>query len=96
MPVPDTRKKSLSTYRRRLRRQGVVRLEVRVRRDDAALVRGVVKALDDAERAPEARALLRDHFGSRTAEGLKALLAAAPLEGIDLSRERDFGRKIDL
>jgi hypothetical protein len=40
--------------------------------------------------------LLRHHFGSRHREGLKTLLAAAPLEGIDLSRERDFGRDVDL
>ena len=38
----------------------------------------------------------REHFGSRQAEGLKALLAAAPLEGLDLSRKRDFGRDVDL
>jgi hypothetical protein len=96
VPVPAARKKPLSTYRRRLKRQGFVRLEVRVRKEDAALVRGVVKALDDAGRAAEARALLRDHFGAGKAKGLKALLAAAPLEGIDLSRERDFGRDVHL
>jgi hypothetical protein len=28
--------------------------------------------------------------------GLKALLASAPLEGIDLARRRDRGRDIDL
>jgi hypothetical protein len=69
---------------------------VRVRKSDAALVRGVAKALDDAEQATEVRALLRDHFASGKAKGLKAVLAAAPLEGIDLSRERDFGRDVDL
>jgi hypothetical protein len=40
--------------------------------------------------------LLREHFGSGPAEGLKSLLAAAPLEGIDLSRRRDLGRDVDL
>ena len=43
-----------------------------------------------------ARALLREHFGQTPAEGLKALLTAAPLDGIDLDRERDFGRRVDL
>jgi hypothetical protein len=28
--------------------------------------------------------------------GLKALLASAPLDGIDLDRSRDLGREIDL
>jgi hypothetical protein len=27
---------------------------------------------------------------------LKALLAAAPLDGIDLDRDRDLGREVDL
>jgi hypothetical protein len=81
-------RKTLSTYRRRLMRRGVVRLEVHVRN-----VRGVVKALDP-EREVEARALLRERFGAGKATGLKALLASAPLDGIDLARERElsFGR----
>ena len=45
--MSSTQRKALSTYRRRLKRRGVVRLEVHVRKDDAALVRGVVKALAD-------------------------------------------------
>jgi hypothetical protein len=40
--------------------------------------------------------LLREHFGNRPAEGLKVLLAAAPLEGINLNREHDLGRDVDL
>jgi hypothetical protein len=88
--------KTLSAHRRRLKRQGVVRVEVNVRKDDAALVRDVVKALNDPEQRPEVRNLLRDRFGKTKSAGLKALLAAAPLEGIDLSRPRDFGRDIEL
>jgi hypothetical protein len=49
--------------------------------------------LSDPERGAAARALLREHFGAGEAKGLKALLASAPLEGIDLTRERDFGRE---
>jgi hypothetical protein len=48
--MPNSRRKALTTYRRRLKRRGVVRLEVHVRKDDAALVRGVVTALADPER----------------------------------------------
>ena len=69
----------------------MARVEVNVRKDDAMLVRNVVRALSSPEQEQTARALLREHFGSRQAEGLKPLLAAAPLEGIDLSRDRDFG-----
>ena len=94
--MASTQLKALSTYRRRLKRRGVVRLEVHVRKDDAALVRGVVKALADPEREGEARALLHERFGAGTAKGLKAPLASAPLKGIDLSRDPDHGRDIRL
>jgi len=94
--MPSTRRKSLAAYRRRQKRRGVVRLEVHVRKDDAVLIRGVAKALSDPARATEARSLLRERFGTVPAKGLKALLAAAPLEGIDLTRERDVGRIVAL
>jgi hypothetical protein len=87
--------KTLSAHRRRLKRQGVVRVEVNVRKDDAVLVRGVVKALNDPDRRSEVRNLLRERFVTAKSKGLKALLAAAPLEGIDLSRPRDFGRDVE-
>jgi hypothetical protein len=92
----STKPKPLSLYRRRLKRRGVVRVEVHVRKDDAALIRGVARALDDPERAREARSLLRARFAPEKAQGLKALLASAPLEGIDLTRRRDVGRPVDL
>ena len=89
-------RKAVISFRKRLKQQGMARLEVNVRKDDATLVRNVVRALSSPEQEQTARALLREHFGSRPAEGLKALLAAAPLEGIDFSRERDLGRDVDL
>jgi hypothetical protein len=79
-----------------MKRRGVVRLEVKVHKDDAPLIRGVVKALGDPEREAEARALLRERFGAGRPTGLKALLASAPLDGIDLTRERDLARDFDL
>jgi hypothetical protein len=89
-------RKAINSFRKRLKQQGMTRLEVNVRQDDAALVRNVVTALSSPEQEQVARAVLREHFGSLPAAGLKALLAAAPLEGIDLARERDFGRDVDL
>jgi hypothetical protein len=94
--MPNTRSKAQTAYRRRLKRRGVARIEVHVGKGDAALVRAVVKALGDPERAAETRTVLRERFGAGKAGGLKALLAAAPLEGIDLARERDFGRDVAL
>jgi hypothetical protein len=94
--VPNERRDAVSRHRQRQQRQGVVRLEVRVRKEDAVLVRGVVAALADPEQNTEARAILRERFAAPSAEGLKALLTAAPLEGIDLSREGDRGREVPL
>jgi hypothetical protein len=86
---------TLAAYRRGLKRRGIVRLEVQVSKGDAKLVRGVVKALADPRQQAQARALLSKRFGGARAEGLKALLASAPLSGIDLARERDFGRDVE-
>jgi DNA-binding transcriptional ArsR family regulator len=94
--MSSSQRDAVSRHRRRLKQQGVVRLEVKVRREDTGLVRRVAAALVDPERSGEARAFLRGHFDAPPAEGLKALLAAAPLEGIDLSRERDAGRDLPL
>lgn len=50
-----------------------------MRKRDVALVRSVVTALAGPEQEVDARALLRERFSAAKAEGLKALLAAAPL-----------------
>ena len=74
----------------------MVRVEVQVREKDAELVRRVAGALNDPITGSESRAVLVSKFGSLPARGLKALLAAAPLEGIDLDRRPDMGRDLDL
>jgi hypothetical protein len=88
--------KALAAHRSRLKRKGIIRLEVRVRRADAPLVRGVAEALSDPARENEARALLREHFGRAAAAGLKALLASTPLKDVPLERARDSGRTVEL
>ena len=89
-------KSPLAGHRARLADRGVVRVEVNVRREDAPLVRGVASALSDPMRQTEARLLLRRRFLAAPKKGLKALLASAPLDGIDLDRSRDLGRETDL
>jgi hypothetical protein len=92
-----TRAKSpVAMHRARKARAGFVRVEVTVRKADAALVRRVATALTDPAREAEARLRLRQDFASRTGRSLKALLASAPLEGIDLDRPRDPGRDVEL
>ena len=87
---------SLATHRARKARQGFVRVEVNVRKEDAGLVRQVAAALSDPARRADARMALRQRFAEPPALSLKALLQAAPLDGIDLDRARDLGRDVDL
>jgi hypothetical protein len=87
---------ALVRHRARKARQGFVRVEVNVLKEDAGLVRRVAAALSDPVRQASARALLRQRFVEPTTLSLKALLASAPLDGIDLDRGHDFGRDIDL
>jgi hypothetical protein len=89
-------KSPLATHRARMVRQGFVRVEVNVRKDDAGLVRRVAAALSDPSRRAEARRLLQQRFGEPPKVSLKALLASAPLDGIDLDRSPAPGRDVDL
>jgi hypothetical protein len=82
--------------RARMARRGYVRVEVNVRKEDASLVRQIAAALSDPARQAEARALLRLRFAEPPEVSLKALLASAPVEGIDLDRGHDLGRDVDL
>ncbi len=82
----------VTRWRKRRQRRGFVRLEIQVRKEDAALVRDVATALGDPERETETRAVLRERIAAPRRGGLKALLTSAPLEGIDLERPHDFGR----
>ncbi len=87
---------SVARHRAQKARQGFVRLEVNVRKEDTGLVREVAAALSDPVRQAAARALLRQRFAKPPKLSLKALLASAPLEGIDLERSHDVGRAVDL
>ena len=57
-------KTPLDGFRLRQKRQGLVRFELQVRKEDAALVRGVAKALVDPAREAEARSLLKARFAT--------------------------------
>ena len=96
MPTTPKPKSVLAEHRRLLRSRGLQRVEVQVRGEDAPLIRAVAAALADPERAAEARALLRGRFAPAPTRSLKDLLAAAPLDGVDLDRSRDICRPVDL
>lgn len=89
-------KSPVASHRARRERQGFVRVEVNVRKEDAGMVRLVASVLSDPARQAEARALLRQRFAEPPPASLKALLASAPLVGIELDRSPDPGRDVDL
>lgn len=96
MPKDSIAMTPLARHRTRLKRQGIVRVEVQVRKEDAPLMREIAHALNTPQVADAARALLRGRFTTVSPQGLKALLASAPLEGVDMTRSSDTGRNIDL
>ena len=91
-----TSRKAVAEHRERLKQRGLIRIEVRAPKEDAALLRHVAGALSDPARAAQTRRLLRAQFAPYAGMGLKESLAAAPLEGVDLERNPDTGRPVDL
>ena len=90
-------RKAVAQHRRRQRRQGLMRLEVQVSRDDAPLIKRIARALrGDLREAASVRARLNKAIEAEGVSGLKELLAAAPLEGVDLVRSRTPARPVDL
>ena len=94
--MTNTDPSPVTKWRRRRQRQGFVRVEIQIRKEDASLVRDVATALVDPERETETRAILREKIAAPRSGGLKALLASAPLDGIDLEHPRDIGRDTTL
>jgi hypothetical protein len=94
LTMNDRASTAVAMHRARKTRAGFVRVEVTVRGEDASLVRDVAAALSDPDRHHAARQLLRQEFRPPAAIDLKALLASAPLDGIDIERDRDPGRPI--
>lgn len=94
--MTDAQKKAIRAYRTRLHRKGLVRVEVQVRKGDVAFVRDLAKALTDPAQAEQVRAALKAPKSIYSGMSFKEFLAAAPLEGIDLTRDKDTGRDIDL
>lgn len=89
-------KSPVAAFRDRQANEGFVRVEVKVRKADAVLVRQVAAALSDPARQADARAVLQQRFSEKPRRSLKALLASAPLDGIDLERDGNTGRDVDL
>jgi len=94
--MTTSQEKALRNHRRRLKEQGLRRVEVEATDSDASLIRQLARVLRaGGEKAEEARQGLIDMV-SLQEPGLKELLASAPLEGIRIRRSRDTGRPIEL
>lgn len=79
------------------RGRGLVRLEVLALEADRPLLREVARKLrDEPEQAKTLRSRLQGLLELRPPLSRKAVLAAAPLEGIDLTRDGDLGREVEL
>src|SRR5260370_40218577 len=88
--------KSVAEHRKRRKQRGLVRIELRAPKEDAPLLRGIAGALADPARGAQTRRLLRELFAPPAVKGLKALLAAAPLDlELDFDRSIDTGREIE-
>ena len=94
--MADAQQSNTTKWRKRRQLQGFVRVEVQVRKEDADLVRDVASALGDPGREAETRSLLRDRVATPRTKNLKELLRSIPLDGIEIERQRDFGRDVDL
>ena len=79
-----------------MRQQGLIRVEVQVRKEHAGLVREVASALRDPNREAETSNMLRRSIAVFAPTSLKDILASAPLENLDLKRPRDVGREIEI
>ena len=94
--MSTSQEKAVRRHRQRLKRRGLKRVEVEAAESDAALIRKLARLL---RRDGESTEWIRAQLAALVATdgpGLKALLAAAPLEGIRIIRSVDRGRIVEL
>ena len=95
--MTNARVNALAAHRNRLKKRGLARVEVQVPAEDAELIRRAARSLrGEADTAARLRVQLLGLLGARAELGLKELLAAAPLDDIDLTRTQDQGRAVTL
>ena len=97
----EAQRRAVTNHRARQAQQGFVRFEVKASASDRALIRALAQKL--AEKGSEAKRLrerLRQEVDTRAARpgGVLAALRRSPLVGadVDLVREREDGRAVDL
>jgi hypothetical protein len=66
-------------------------VEVNISKEDVSLIRGLAAASSDRARRAETRKLLAQCVNQPSKTSLKALLASAPFDGINLDRNASTG-----
>jgi hypothetical protein len=97
----NSQRRAIQNYRTRLGERGLARFEVLARDADRDLIRSLARRLaeDDAE-ASKLRAIVGEAVAGEPPKkgGILAALRRSPLVGadLDLRRQREEGRKVDL
>jgi hypothetical protein len=97
----NSQRRAIQNYRTRLGERGLARFEVLGRNADRDLIRSLARRLaEDNAEASKLRAIVGEVVagGSPKKGGILAALRRSPLVGadLDLTRQREEGRKVDL
>lgn len=97
----NSQRRAIQNYRSRLSKRGLARFEVMGRDGDRDLIRSLARHLaDDTAEASRLRAIVSQAVAGEPPRkgGILAALRRSPLVGadLDLSREREEGREVDL
>lgn len=87
---------ALQQFRARLKRGGMARVEVQVRREDAVLMRHIARDLTDPDRSVATRQALLACINRNAPASLKEHLLLPAIGELDLVRSADTGRAVDL
>jgi hypothetical protein len=97
----DSQRRAIRNYRSRLSERGLARFEVLGRESDRDLIRSLARRLaEDDANASRLRAIVDQAVAGEPPKkgGILAALRRSPLvsAGLDLGRQREGGRKVDL
>ena len=93
---PAKKGSALQQFRARLKRGGMARVEVQVRREDAVLMRHIARDLTDPDRSVATRQALLACINRNAPASLKEHLLLPAIGELDLVRSADTGRAVDL
>ena len=87
---------ALQQFRARQKREGMARVELQVRREDAVLMRHIARDLTDPDRSVATRQALLACINRNAPASLKDHLLLPAIGELDLVRSADTGRAVDL